>query len=88
MSKDPWTASIKLVDGEVVVDQIISFDDDFPDGTWVLDDCIWATEQEAHYVAQKRIKTRFNQRKKTAIFQIGKLDRMYSVQEFMDLMAQ
>ena len=87
MDKYPWTASVKVVAGEVVVDEIISFDDDFPEGTWVMDDCIWATETAAYYVAQKRIQTRINQRKKNVIFQVGKFDRLYSVQEFRDLMA-
>ncbi len=87
MSKDPWSASVKVVNGEVIIDQIISFDDRFPNGTWVLDDCIWADESEAHFVAQKRIKTRLNQRKKNVIFQKGNLSELYSVQEFIDLMA-
>lgn len=87
MSKDSWSASVKVVNGEVIIDQIISFDDGFPNGTWVLDDCIWATENEAHFVAQKRIKTRLNQRKKNVIFQKGNFSKLYSVQEFIDLMA-
>lgn len=87
MEVDAWSASVKVVNGEVIVDQIISFDDGFPNGTWVLDDCIWATESEAHFVAQKRIKTRYNQRKKNVIYQKGNLSKLYSVQEFIDFNA-
>lgn len=88
MGKDPWSVSVMVVNGEVVVDRIIPFDAEFPKGTWIIDGCIWASEHEAHYVAQKRIKTRINQRKKNVIFQSGQLDRLYSVQEFIDLMVQ
>lgn len=88
MEQYPWSVSVKAVDGEVVVDEIISFDDEkFPEGTWILDATIWATEHEAHFVAQKRIRTKINQRAKHVIWQIGNLDRLYSVKEFLELMA-
>lgn len=85
MDEDPWSVSVTVVNDEVVVDHIIPFDDDFPEGTWVLDGCIWASERGAHYVAQKRIKTSHNRREKNVIWQVGNLGRLYSVQEFIDL---
>lgn len=90
MQQYPWSVSVKVIDGEVVVDEIISFDDDekFPDGTWMMNDTIWATEHEAHFVAQKRIRTRINQRAKHVICQRGQLARLYSVKEFLELMAR
>jgi hypothetical protein len=87
MEKYPWSVSVKVVNDEVLVDRIIPFDDDFPKGTWVLDSCIWATENQVSYVAQKRIKTGLNRREKNVIFQSGSFDKMYSIRGFIDLMT-